>query len=188
MIRLVGFSGPPRSGKDTIAGHLSSRLAFRGNKTQILAHSTPMRMAVYAYLGLSYSDEHYHENKDIPIDVGHGRQTTIRREMISLSESHVKARFGHDWWGHNLINRIDISDGIVLVTDMGFQAEHDLFMDAFGPENCAWMHLYRDGTSWDGDSRSYVGKGSMVLNNHSPDGAATYISYLLRDVYKWENI
>lgn len=102
---LIGLSGPPRSGKDTLGNLVAGILREKDVPVEVHALSLPMRLAVYGMLGLEYSVEHYEANKDTPFTTGSGGVTTIRQEMISLSEDHVKPRLGNDWWGYALLNR-----------------------------------------------------------------------------------
>lgn len=179
-MKLIGFSGPPRSGKDTLGNLLANILRDDNLFLNIEVHalSLPMRLAVYGMLGLEYSVEHYEANKDYEFDVpGEMRFTTIRQEMIALSEKHVKPRLGHGWWGRALLNRVTPGTNVVIVTDMGFEAEQLVFEAEC---ECEWIHLYRNGCDFSKDSRSYVGKPSVTVgNNADPDVCANTIFYAL---------
>lgn len=182
-LRLVGFSGPPRSGKDTLAGMLADHLRHRGVPAEVHALSLPMRLSVYGLLGLTYTPEHYEAHKDNPIRVEGDRQTTIRQEMIALSEHHVKPRLGHGWWGRALLNRVTIPAGVIVVSDMGFPSEHDVFEESM---ECAWFHVHRDGHDFSNDSRGYVGKGSRLYNNGEPGTEALRALGRLLNQHGWE--
>lgn len=182
-LRLIGFSGPPRSGKDTLGGLLEGILRQKhGVQTQVLALSLPMRLSVYAYLGLEYSVEHYEANKDTPMQVGGDKTTTIRNEMISLSESFVKPRLGHGWWGRALLNRATITSGVLIVTDMGFDSEVRVFEETLP---CAWVHVHRAGHDFSKDSRDYVGKGTQLYNDEDPETAALRVYSRLVNRMGW---
>lgn len=173
-MKIIGFSGPPRSGKDTLATGLTHILRGRGLRAEMSSLSLPMRKTVFAMLGLDYSPQYYETHKDTSIALPDGRETTIRAEMIALSENHVKPRLGHDCWAAALDRRIKPLD-VLLIPDMGFDAEHYYFMSRYGPQNCFWVHVYRDGTDFSNDSRSYVGNGSVIYNNGDPDTEAQRI-------------
>lgn len=49
---LVGLSGPPRSGKDTLGNLVAGMLREKGVEVEVHALSLPMRLAVYGMLGL----------------------------------------------------------------------------------------------------------------------------------------
>lgn len=185
MLRLVGFSGPPRSGKDTLGNMLADILREQGITVEVHALSLPMRLAVYAYLGWEYSDEHYEANKDRRFATIHGRQTTVREEMIALSESHIKPRLGHGWWGNALFNRTKLADGVIIVTDMGFRAEYDVFNELLGAPQCAWVQVHREGHDFSGDSRKYVGTGCPIYNDGDPMTEARRIYGRLLNQYHW---
>lgn len=182
---LIGLSGPPRSGKDTLGNLVAGILREKGVEVEVHALSLPMRLAVYGMLGLEYSVEHYEANKDREIPLGGGKVTSIRQEMISLSEHHVKPRLGHGWWGNALINRTRLGTGVIIVTDMGFPAEHDVFVDLLGKSHCAWIHVHREGCDFSKDSRSYVGKGCHIHNDGDPMTEARRIYGRLVNQYHW---
>lgn len=157
---LIGLSGPPRSGKDSVGVALAKLILERHPvNVCVRALSMPMRKAVYGMLGIEYSLEHYETQKDMPRPELGGE--TIRQAMIALSECHVKMRYGHGFWGEALLNTLPMElapSRVVIVTDMGFDAEVEVFVEALGAENCMWPQITRPGCSFAGDSRSYVGR------------------------------
>lgn len=160
---LIGLSGPPRSGKDSVGVALAKLIGERHAVT--VCHrslSMPMRKTVYAMMGREYSLQHYETSKDIPLPELGGK--TIRQAMIALSEDHVKPTYGIQFWGQSLLNTLPIETGVrvVVVTDMGFDAEVGVFEEAFGIKNCVWPQITRPGCSFDGDSRSYVGRAEQA--------------------------
>lgn len=171
---LIGISGPPRSGKDTLAVLLHTHFWRSNIQTEIQSLSMPMRLAVYGMMGFEYTREHYEEHKDDALMIpGKPNWTSIRKEMISLSEDHVKPRLGHGWWGNALLNRVKPGVRLIIVPDMGFDAEHDVFAAVLS--DCLWIHLHREGKDFSNDSRKYVGKGPAVHNNRTPGMAADRI-------------
>lgn len=183
-LRLIGLSGPPRSGKDSIGYALADILREKtSSQVEVHALSQPMRLAVYGYLGLSYSEDHYEANKDKMIVLDDpGKVTSIRHEMISLSEHHVKPRLGHGWWGRALLNRVTIPEGVIIVTDMGFDAERAVFEETMP---CAWVHVHREGKTFEGDSRKYVGKGTKLYNDTTVEDAAARLYGRLVNQLGW---
>lgn len=154
---LIGLSGPPRSGKDSIGYALAKIIADRHPvHVCVRACSLPMRKAVYAMIGMDYSLEHYETTKDVTLPELGG--STIRQAMIALSEEHVKPRYGHGFWGSAVLNSLPMEhQRVVIVTDMGFDAEVKVFEEAFGPEHCLWPQIVRPGCDFSNDSRGYVG-------------------------------
>ena len=154
---LIGMSGPPRSGKDSIGYALAKLLVEKQEYTVVVrACSMPMRKSIYAMLGMEYTLEHYEANKDVPLPELGGK--SIRQAMIALSEEHVKPTYGHGFWGEAVLNSLPMQHGrIVIVTDMGFPAEVEVFERAFGAEHCLWPQIVRPGCDFSNDSRGYVG-------------------------------
>jgi hypothetical protein len=192
MTYLIGFSGPPRSGKDTFGKALAALIEdLHGVQPQLLACSTPMREVVYALLGHPYDVVHYERCKDEPQDILGG--TSIRQAMIALSEKHIKPAYGQDFWGRSLIERLwDPAPQVVIVTDMGFPSEMLAFERRFGAENCVWPQIEREGHDFSGDSRSYVGSPDRVIRvgNNEPGHAAIsrrcqVLLGILEDRYGW---
>lgn len=163
---IIGLSGPPSSGKDTLGDLIAKQLNREyGLRAATISLSTPMRHAVYALLGVEYTLAHYEMEKDTLQSSFNGR--SIRQEMIELSERHVKPRLGQGFWARSITNRMNQMPTeppkFLIVTDMGFQAEAEVFQSEVGSENCVWIQIYRPGKDFSKDSRSYVG-GDM--NNH----------------------
>ena len=187
---LVGFSGPPRSGKDSIAARLAVIIENATEQwPQVLSLSMPMRKAVYAMAGMEYSLNHYEEWKDKPLAQFNGK--SIRHEMIELSERHVKPRLGAGFWGEAVTNQIWIGTKVVIVTDMGFNAELKVFDEACGVGNCVWVQVERPGTDWLLDSRSYIGDPAIshvtqLWNGGTIEEAATRLYERLVTQFGWK--
>lgn len=179
MTYLVGFSGPPRSGKDTIGGFLAAKIEdLHGVQPQQIALSEPMRHAVYGMLGIAYDQGHYERFKDRPQEALGGK--TIRQAMIALSEEHVKPSYGQGYWAVASLNRLwQPRPKIIIVTDMGFDAEVAVFEREFGIENCIWPQLRRKSFDFSSDSRNYVGNTMQrcAVMNDGPIDEAVNIVY-----------
>ena len=86
---------------------------------------------------------------------------TPRQAYIDMSEKMVKPFYGKDFFGKIAIKTINkIAEGkdelIVVTPDGGFDIEVTCLAKEYGLENILVVHLYRDGTSFANDSRSYV--------------------------------
>ena len=167
---LIGFSGPPRSGKDSVGYALAKLISQRHSVAVcVRALSMPMRKTVYAMLGREYDLEHYERTKDVPLEEFGGR--SIREAMIALSEHHVKPTYGSGYWGRALLNTLPSEARVVIITDMGFDAEVGVFEDRFTPERCLWPQITRPGCDFSNDSRGYVGSPAQrtTLVNEGTD-------------------
>jgi len=178
---IIGFNGPPHCGKDTLANALNERLGIENSiATKRVALSLPMRLAVYSLLNRNYDPAHYDRYKDSPQPLFHGR--TIRQEMIALSEDHVKPRHGKDFWASHLCAlEIPSAPLVMIVSDMGFQAEGDYFNRFVGLGNYTLIRLYREGCDWSKDSRGYI-QSPLGLDYRNDDTVEAGVERILRHV------
>lgn len=188
MTYLIGFSGPPRSGKDSIAQTLAALLEDRHKlKVQLVAFSTPMRLAVYAMLGRHYDLAHYELHKDDPQEAFGGR--SIRQAMIALTEDHVKPTYGHRFWAEAAFRGTwDPRPDVLIVTDYGFPVEVDVTEEA-GFRRTIYAQIVRPGTSFDKDSRTYVGapdKITSIINDDDVPTAALRLYGRLLNQHRWD--
>jgi len=186
---LIGMSGPPRSGKDTIGRMLGAVIEdIHGIQPQVLALSLPMRSVVYCMLGIDYSESHYELHKDDPQDAFGGK--SIRQAMIAFTEEHVKPTYGRGFWAKSLIGRLwEPKPRVVIITDMGFEEEVDEFSAHFGLENTFYPQITRPGCSFKGDSRSFVGpheRRTSIINDSDVATAAHRIYGRLVNQFHWD--
>lgn len=173
---VVGFNGPPRAGKDTLADILAGQL---GRIYNIATHrcvlAAPMRARVEALVGDGRADW-YEQNKDLHLELL-GDQTP-RRCMIRDSEEFLKPAYGRDFWAkiYHYRNRHwwDLIPSVVIVSDIGFQEECQYFVEH--SRQYLNVRLARTGTDFSNDSRNYVdtieGALSFPLSNDSYPMAA----------------
>lgn len=193
---LIGMSGPPRSGKDSV-GIALANLLHQKHAVEVhhRALSLPMRKTIYTLLGWEYTLKHYESTKDVPLPALGGK--SIRQAMIALSEEHVKPTYGQGFWGHAMLNTLPIPTNkcprIIVVTDMGFDAEVEVFVRMFGADNCVWPQIVRPGCTFEGDSRSYVGRmeqRTTIINEGETldrvETAAYRIYGRLMNNFKWD--
>jgi hypothetical protein len=187
---VIGFSGPPRSGKDSVGYALGRMLKERHVVDVVIrALSMPMRRTIYALLGMEYTLEHYEKNKDVPRPELAGK--SIRQAMIALSEDHVKPTYGQGFWGSSMLNTLPMerTARVVIVTDMGFDAEVAVLEEAFNPWCCVWPQIVRPDCTFEGDSRSYVGNleyRTTIINDTDVETAAGRIYGRLVNQFRWD--
>lgn len=174
---VIGFNGPPRSGKDSIADALRDIVYRRCDiATHRAALSMPMRYVVYDLIGEIYTTKHYEDFKDVPNPLFKGE--TIRQAIIRLSEEFVKPTYGVDYWARYLHHQNRLWWGkvpcLMVISDIGFQEECDYFREHSYFKN---VHVHRNGIDWKNDSRTYV-DGDAYLhcsNNETIEFAAERI-------------
>jgi hypothetical protein len=153
MTKIILLNGPPRSGKDTV-GHLIQ--AFTGGYSTKFAKA--VKDGAHALAGLTdLPHDHFETVKDTPTSVFAGM--TPREFYIHYSERVMKPLFGARVFGEQTARELHDPFGqgrLCVVTDSGFKAEAEAVADRFGPLRIELWKIYREGTTFDGDSRSYV--------------------------------
>lgn len=161
MNRLCLFNGPPRSGKDTAVDYLQYEYSVYGIKFARPLHLAA-RDTVADLVGQTRM-EYYAEkakNETIP-ELG----ASYRQFCIQLSEDFYKPKFGKDIFGKMAAGRIrEMIESYerygaavnFACSDSGFATEAKPVIEEIGVKNVMLIHLYRDGCSFEGDSRNYI--------------------------------
>lgn len=196
--KIIFLNGPPRSGKDTIASYLQGKynnvyLGKMANHLKRMAHTS---VGLYNLLpdGLeSVKDEPLSE---LPFNPITGKHYTPRELYIHIAERFLKPCFGEAYFGKMLLKEILCSaahltpNPLWVISDSGFREEAEPLIELFGKENSFIFHLYRPGTDFSKDSRSYWRhEGVMALrvdNDETLDSlfklVDTLISYPIKGV------
>lgn len=166
-MKIILFNGPPRSGKDTAATICVNMLGARAYPYRFAG---PLKDATHAFFGMGgILMEHFDAVKDVKSKLFFGMSP--REAYIWLSEEVAKPKFGKDFFARVAANHLrSIRNATVVISDCGFQVEADTLIEVFGEDNVHLVHILRDGTSFTGDSRSYINhksERSYVLNNNS---------------------
>ena len=162
---IVGFSGPPGSGKDSTAKVLAEKLRLQTTMpVEVVSLTAPLRDIATRVFGLdkmaSGAEELralYEKYKDVKREEFRG--DSIRRFMIELSERFMKPRYGKAIWAQLMLDAFSPKrPRILLVTDLGFLEEVEFFQQWTYAEKVACVELERAGCDWAGDSRNYIPK------------------------------
>lgn len=157
---IVGFNGPPQSGKDTMADMLADHMDMQGVKLPIIqvSLSEPLRRIAYAMTGTQGElvGPDYEAFKNTQFDEFGWK--TGRQLMIDVSESFLKPVYGKAIMANLLIQKLVALNfhGIVLIRDTGFQVELDTLAQVYGASKIYAARIHRSGCSFDGDSREWV--------------------------------
>lgn len=209
-MKFVFLNGPPRVGKDTIAVELCRLIQRTSGPRHPLPHiykfAQPLRDMVGLIAtanGATHAQIHrmmLPENKDVPnalLDHLPGNPTmfTPREVMIWASEEMFKPRYGNNVLGRMVLARIlrasEVPD-IVIFSDSGFAPEVEAVVDSQVPwgSNALVVRMHRDGTSFDGDSRSYWllpestrASEFRLINDGTPCEAALKLYHQMRDLW-----
>lgn len=185
---VIGFNGPPRSGKDTLALALEKLIGEAAPNLQVhrLALAATMRAGAMAILGMTGGDKFYADVKDKPLEVLNGR--TFRGFMIDMSEVFVKKAYGQDFWARLLYSRNktwwEKRNQILIITDIGFSDEVQFLCEH--STHTMIVQLDRANLDFSQDSRGYVwsaanygGANFAYSNNETPEEGAERILKVL---------
>lgn len=160
---IVGFNGPPQSGKDTLARLLADHMDQQGVQAPVLTEhlSWPLRSIAYAMVGLIY------ENTTATggMDYEEFKQTlfpqfgcTGRQLMIDVSEKFLKPVYNREIMAKMLISRLSNApdNTVILLGDTGFQLEVMPLIERYGADRVCIVKVIRPGCDFSNDSREWV--------------------------------
>jgi len=155
---VVGFNGPPRCGKDTMAQMLADWLDEHTNlPVRQVSLSMPLRRIAYAMVGFTgkIDGPDYEAFKVLKYEAF--GWATGRQIMIDVSEKFLKPAYGLEVMARMLLadNR-DMGNGIILIRDSGFQVEIDPIAREVGADNLFIERVIRPGCIFNDDSREWV--------------------------------
>lgn len=164
---VVGFNGPPRSGKDTLARMLKEYAESVGTSIPFVevSLSHPLRKLAYTMTGnenLDLDGPDYERFKETKFD---RFGVTGRQLMIDVSERFLKPCYGQSVMADLLMTQYPIDTScVLLIRDNGFQCEMDPILQEVGGNNFFVVRVQREGTTFDGDSREWVYHPSYQCN------------------------
>lgn len=152
--RVVFINGPAGSGKDTVARFCVEVFGARHYKV-----SSPLKKALGAFFSLSHEDYNRlfeTSDKDQPAPLLYN--DTPRQALISFSEEWVKKRYDNTVLGRLAIRFLKTASQspFTCFSDSGFRSECEPIVRWLGPKNCLVIQLYREGHTYEGDSRGYL--------------------------------
>lgn len=167
---IVGFNGPPESGKDTLAAMLVAHMEKHQIPSPIRLESLSLPLRRIAYSVVDWRGEldgpDYSEFKQTYF---HQLGVTGRELLIHVSEKYLKPVYGVEVMTRLLLQRNESFIGVLLIRDCGFQIEVNPLIRAVGPENFYLVNVMRLGKDFSNDSREWVNhpmsKCQMQVNN-----------------------
>lgn len=160
-MQIIAFNGPPKSGKDSYAALIKEKAESLGISYGRYSFADEVKTGTHREFGLLYDNgtpfeaSYYEEMKDDPLPEFGNR--TPREAYIWYSEVRMKPVYGKDIFARKLVERLKhATESIVAITDVGFDEESGALCSNFPPYQVAFIRLYREGTSYEGDSRKYV--------------------------------
>ena len=168
---IVIFNGPPGSGKDEGA------IIFKMLGSVHLSFKEELFKATVKEFGVTlewfmkdYDNREIKERPQVEL-----RGKSRREALIYTSEVIIKPKYGKRFFGDKVAEAID-SRGDYVLSDGGFTEEALPIIEKVGVENVLIVRLFREGFSFEGDSRRYLngkvrqtyttGKKSQVDNDY----------------------
>lgn len=146
------LNGPPNSGKDTLANLLVSSHGFTKHQ---------MKDTLYAETAKAFNIEESvfkalasdRELKELSLPMLN--DLTPRQAMIHVSQNIIKPRYGTDYFGNcAAVDCLKNGSQKTVFSDGGFVEEIKPLLRVF--EKVVIFHLYKEGSTFLGDSRDYV--------------------------------
>lgn len=177
--RFVFLNGPAGSGKDYIARAIRSYQDKR-DSVKLVSFAAELKRRTHVLYGIDGTAEeneklHGREWKDTPISRLGG--ATPRQLYIRVSEDILKPALGKEAFGRILLDSMRYDSGPItyICTDSGFVDEAWPIVQSFRLQNCLRVQVEREGSTFDGDSRSYWNIPEMAeyTFNNKFDGQTT---------------
>lgn len=177
---IVFLNGPPSSGKDHFARILNARLGFKNEK-----FAKPITDGVSGMFGLNHIElEKYRgEAKDEPAPLF--GDLTPRDVWISFSEQWAKPTFGQEIFGNLAAHRCRMSNfDRICFSDSGFDREARAVCGAVEGKKLL-IRIFREGCSFEGDSRSYIDPDFCASLNFVNRGVEDDERRMVKTILAW---
>lgn len=183
MLKYVILNGPPGCGKDMIADYLTKysgpsdieHASFKEELIDITCKWYGVRREVFNSL-------YTRELKEKASNIFDGKSP--RQALIYISEEVTKPLLGKDYFGKAFVSRYSDPDKLYVVSDGGFEEELQPLIDNAGADSILVIKIYRDGCSFEGDSRNYLSDSFLKekgVKQHSLQNNSTK-EYLFKEV------
>lgn len=173
----VVLNGPPNSGKDTIADLLVAGHGFTKHqmKDKLYAETASHFGVELATLRVLANNRSV---KEKPLAILEGKSP--REALIHVSQNIIKPQYGKNYFGVCAAEAcLNNNNQKVVFSDGGFSEEIAPLLSTF--KKVLIIHLYKENTSFTGDSRGYV---TGFPNTHKLDVIEGRLSMAISDVLK----
>ena len=182
-MKMIVLNGPPRSGKDTFLKLMKAVFMDDLPTDTFVPFSYKHTLCAGVAKRYNLTAQYVWElnantlTKDVKYDMFGGK--SVRECLIYESEEVIKKEHGENGVATQTFKDLQISwmadsnipldDCVIATPDGGFESEMQEAMDFFGIErkDILLIRFYRDGCTFDGDSRSYISNPDMEIHNNS---------------------
>ena len=104
---------------------------------------------------------------------------SVREALIYTSEVIIKPQHGKTYFGTEVARHLDFDNG-TIITDSGFDEEVIPIVDACGVENVIIVKFTRNGTTFDGDSRTWLTppEGCAVITATNDGDIDSFVNFV----------
>lgn len=186
MKKVVILNGPALSGKDVAAKEMCSLFCGEGIPSyhkQFKDRLIDITCAIYGISGCEWDNLYTREGKEKPYSKLGG--LTPRQALIHVSEDIIKPNFGPDFFGRAAAQ--SLQEGLNIFSDGGFIEEVRPLISVAGVSNILIIRIFRDGYSFEGDSRNYfpLDFGPLVVDVHNNGTEQEYFDKLEYEITRW---
>jgi len=155
MITTIILNATPAAGKDISADFIAdaygaNHIRFKDSLYEIAAE--------HAGVPVDWVKEFATDRKLKEIPCHFLYDFTPRQWLIRISEEVIKPAHGNDYFGKATAAKLQ--DGLNVISDSGFIEEFYPVADA--SDKVVVVQLYRDGCTFEGDSRNYLNRWEVV--------------------------
>lgn len=186
MKKVVILNSPPSGGKDVGAKEMCAVLGGEGYlcyHKQFKDRLIDITCAIYGISGCEWNNFYTREGKEKPHHKLEG--LTPRQALIHVSEDIIKPNFGSDFFGRAAAQ--SLLEGVNIFSDGGFIEEVRPLISEVGVSNILIIRIFRDGYSFEGDSRSYfpIDFGPLVVDVYNNGTELEYFDKLEYEITRW---
>lgn len=186
MKKVVILNGPALSGKDVGAKEMCAVLGgdrYPCYHQQFKSKLIQLTKAIFSVKSSEWNKLYTRENKEKPTDILGGMSP--REALIYISEDVIKPKFGKSYFG--VAAARGLREGVNIFSDGGFIEEVRPLISAVGVSNILIIRIFRDGYSFEGDSRSYfpLDFGPLVVDVHNNGTEKEYFDKLEYEITRW---
>lgn len=189
-MKIIVFNGPPGCGKDEgVLTLVKDKGVIPFSFKRSLKAIT---LAIYGVSEAKWDSWYSREGKELKRPELNG--LSCRQALIKVSEEVIKPAYGDSFFGESeskYLKNISTSNSYSSAgacSDGGFNSEVIPLVEAFGAENVFIVRIFREGCTYEGDSRNWIDTDAILDNHYITifnDGTLEEFKENIIDVYEY---